>query len=52
MPDLFATSVRLPAQLKADLVKIAKAQGCSITWLINDVLGKWVVWKKEQDKKK
>ena len=52
MSDDHATSIRIPKQLKGDLAKITKAQGCSMNWLIVDVLSKWVGWKKEQDKKK
>ena len=39
------TSVRFSTTLKADLKKFAKAQGCSVTWLINKVMGDWVIWK-------
>jgi hypothetical protein len=44
--------VRLPRKIKADLVKYAKAQGCSESWLIVDVLAKFFEWKKAQEKKK
>jgi predicted HicB family RNase H-like nuclease len=45
------TSIRLDPQLKKDLVKYAKAQGCSLMWLVADILTRWNAWKKEQDKK-
>ena len=37
---------------KVFLLKCVKAQGCSLTWLVDDIIQKWIVWKKEQDKKK
>jgi predicted DNA-binding ribbon-helix-helix protein len=51
MPSNFPTSIRLERRLKAALTKVAKAQGCSLTWLIHDILAKWNTWRKQQDKK-
>jgi hypothetical protein len=42
----------MPAALKDYLRKCAKSQGCSLTWLVSDILHKWMAWKKEQDNKK
>lgn len=51
MPDIFSTSIRLPSTIKAFLKRKAKSQGCSISWLIVDVLTKWMKWCEEQEKK-
>lgn len=48
MPEEHPISLRFPKQLKADLVKFAKAQGCSLNWLMNDIARKWIEWKKKQ----
>jgi len=52
LPDNHPTSIRLDRSLKVELVKFAKAQGCSVTWLIADILRKWAAWKKAQEQKK
>ena len=48
MPEVLPTSIRLEPALRADLVQRAKAQGCSLTWLISWVLKDW----NEREKKK
>ena len=45
-PKSLPTSIRLEPALKATLVKQAKTQACSLTWLIADILQQWVKWKK------
>lgn len=52
MPEDHPTSIRLDKSLKAYLDKCAKAQGCSMTWLIADILKKWIDWRKREDAKK
>lgn len=42
MADDYPTSIRLDASLKDDLVQRARAQGCSLTWLISWVLKEWI----------
>jgi hypothetical protein len=51
MPDLL-TSIRLDSKLKSELLKRSKAQGCSMKWLIADILAKWLAWIREQEGKK
>jgi hypothetical protein len=46
------TSIRMKPESKVFLRKCAKAQGCSLMWLVDDIVEKWIAWKKEQDKKK
>ena len=48
----FPTSVRLSKSLKARLKRRAKAQGCSFTALVSQVLEQWVEWCEGQEKKK
>jgi predicted transcriptional regulator len=36
------TSIRLDADLREYLMRHAERQGCSLTWLIRDVLRRWV----------
>jgi predicted DNA-binding ribbon-helix-helix protein len=50
MPDDFPTSVRFSKQLKADLKKWAKEQGCSVTWLVANLLERAVERRKEEAK--
>ena len=46
------TSIRLSRELKADLIRYAKAQGCSLMWLVEYALNQYVLWRKAQEKKK
>jgi hypothetical protein len=50
LPEDYATSVRLPSSLKSDLRKTAKAQGCSVTWLVVHILEQWFAQKKAEQK--
>ena len=52
MAEDFPTSVRLPKPVKADLKKFADLQGCAVSWLIVDIISKWIDWRKREDKKK
>jgi hypothetical protein len=52
LADDYPTSIRLDKSLKAYLDKCAKAQGCSMTWLIADILRKWIDWRKREEAKK
>ena len=45
------TSIRLDRDVKAYLKKVCKDQGCSMLWLVADILAKWVRWHREQAKK-
>ena len=49
MDDEYPTSIRLTKQLKSDLVKLTRAQGCSLKWLVAHILEEWVKRKKEEN---
>jgi len=46
------TSIRMKPGSKEFLRKCAQAQGCSLMWLVDDIIEKWIAWRKQQDKKK
>jgi len=52
LSDDYPTSVRFSKQLKADLKRFAKEQGCSVTWLLNHIAEEWVEHKKQEGKGK
>ena len=38
------TSIRFLPETKAYLKKVCKAQGCSMLWLVNDIVLRWIAW--------
>lgn len=52
MPTELPTSFRLTRELKDDLIRFAKAQGTSVSWLIKFICEQWVAAKKKEEGKK
>ena len=46
------TTIRIEPALKQQLHGYARSQGASLSWLICDILRKWVEWRKQQDARK
>jgi predicted DNA-binding protein len=42
MPKPFPTSVRMPPELREKVVAICNKRGCSISFLVVEVLRKWL----------
>ena len=48
----YPTSVRLTRELKAALLRYAKAQGTSVNWLISYICRQWVEIKDAEERNK
>lgn len=48
MPKDYPTSIRLSAETKLGLMRAARAQGTTITWLVEHVCKTWLAFKERE----